>query len=78
LGGDEVIPGANYDDDSGMVDVDVKAVLTMNIWIESLQMNNAATVLVTSSHETEDGDEILTGVDGVTGIPLEISIRQLV
>jgi len=72
-----VIPGADYDAESLTVDVNVKAVLTMNIWIESLQLNDASTVLVTSSHETEDGTEILTGVDGVTGVPLEISIRRL-
>jgi len=72
-----VIPGADYDAESLTVDVNVKAVLTMNIWIESLQLNDANTVLVTSSRETEDGTEILTGVDGVTGVPLEISIRRL-
>ena len=72
-----MIPGASYDAESLTVDVDVKAVLTMNVWVESLQLNNASTVLVTSSHQTEDGAEIVTGVDGVTGIPLEISIRQL-
>ena len=71
-----MIPGAEYDIESLTVDVDVKAVLTMNIWIESLQMNDASTVLITDSR-TEDGAEILTGVDGVTGVPLEISIRQL-
>jgi hypothetical protein len=73
---DFIVPGANYDAESLTVDVDVKAVLTMNIWIESLQMNDASTVLVTDSRN-EDGAEILTGVDGVTGAPLEISIRRL-
>ena len=72
-----MIPGAEYDIETLTVDVDVKAVLTLNIWIESLQINDASTILVTSSYKTEDGAEILTGVDGVTGVPLEISIRQL-
>ena len=72
-----MIPGAEYNFESETVDVNVKAVLTMNVWIESLQRNDASTVLITNSHE-DDGVEILTGVDGVTGIPLEISIRKLV
>lgn len=72
------VPGeftsATEDDD--LVTVQVKAVLTMNIWIESLQMNNASTVLITDS-DSDGGAEVLTGVDGVTGCPLQITIKKL-
>ena len=78
MAGDQVkLEGAEFDFEAGTVDLAVKAILTMNIYIESLRTNDGSTILVTNSHEDETGAEVLTGVDGVTGAPLEITIRSL-
>lgn len=75
------LPGVKIEEDlgdEGTLTVQVKAHLTMNIWIESLQRNDGGTILVTDSHYDEDtGSEVLTGVDGVTGLPMEIRITAL-
>lgn len=57
------------------ITVQVRAHLTMNLWIESNQVNVAQTILVTDSVRVDDLTEKLTGVDGVTGKPVEVTIH---
>lgn len=57
------------------ITVQVKANLTLNLWVESEQINKAQTVLVTGSETIDDKTEKLIGVDGVSGLPVEITIH---
>lgn len=57
------------------ITVQVRAHLTMNLWIESNQINVAQTILVTDSVQTDALTEKLIGVDGVTGKPVEVTIH---
>lgn len=59
------------------VTINVKAHLTMNLWIESVQMNRAQIILVTSTRQNEDKSETLIGRDGETGAEFEVTIKEL-
>lgn len=63
--------------ESNEVTVNVKAFMTMNLYIQSAQLNIGRTILVTDS-ESETGPdgpaEIFRGVDGETGVTMEIRV----
>lgn len=64
-------------DEDEFVTVQAKALLTMSVWIESVQHLSSQAILITDSHSNPDGSETIVGIDGVTGAEVEITIKVL-